>query len=100
MRSLFSFGASKEMSLAISGSGHRPEMLRRKTLATNSRIALIACCALMPFAIYALVQGVALPFVLAAIGLVSAMVTLALHNRGQFEEAVGRAGAIRFSPWD
>jgi two-component system, cell cycle sensor histidine kinase DivJ len=87
MLSLFSFGASKEMSLELAGSGHRPEMLRRKTLANNSRIIIATTALLMPLAIYGLVQGMALPFVIAAMALASGMGTLALHNRGHFEEA-------------
>lgn len=87
MRSLFSFGASKEMSLAIAGTGHRPEMLRRKTLANNSRIAVIISALTMPFAVYCLVTGSILPFVLASIGLGGGMITLALHQRQQFEQA-------------
>jgi cell cycle sensor histidine kinase DivJ len=87
MRSLFSFGASKEMSLAIAGTGHRPEMLRRKTLANNSRIAIVLSALMMPLAVYWLVTGAILPFVLAAIGLGSGMVTLALHQRQLFERA-------------
>ena len=87
MRSLFSFGASKEMSLAIAGTGHRPEMLRRKTLANNSRIAIALSALMMPLAVYWLVTGAILPFVLAAIGLGSGMVTLALHQRQLFEKA-------------
>ena len=88
MRSLFSFGASKEMSLAVAGSGHRPEMLRRKTLATNARIAIVAAAILMLPAVICLVFGTALPFVIAAVGLSSGMISLALHQRGQFEQAV------------
>jgi cell cycle sensor histidine kinase DivJ len=87
MRSLFSFGASKEMSLAIAGTGHRPEMLRRKTLANNSRIAIVLSALMMPLAVYWLVTGAILPIVLAAIGLGSGMVTLALHQRQLFEKA-------------
>ena len=87
MRSLFSFGASKEMSLAIAGTGHRPEMLRRKTLANNSRIAIALSALMMPLAVYWLVTGAILPIVLAAIGLGSGMVTLALHQRQLFEKA-------------
>ncbi|UJW85498.1 PAS domain-containing sensor histidine kinase [Devosia sp. SL43] len=87
MRSLFSFGASKEMSLAIAGTGHRPEMLRRKTLANNSRIAIIVSALMMPLAVYWLVTAAILPIVLAAIGLGSGMVTLALHQRQRFEDA-------------
>ena len=89
MRSLFSFGASKEMSLtaAVAGSGHRPEMLRRKTLATNARMAIVASVILMLPAIISLVLGSGLPFVIAAIGLASGMIALALHQRAQFEQA-------------
>lgn len=88
MRSLFSFGASKEMSQAVAGSGHRPEMLRRKTLATNARIAIVASAIFMLPAIICLVLGTALPFVIAAIGLAAGMISLAMHQRGQFEQAV------------
>ncbi len=88
MRSLFSFGASKEMSLAVAGSGHRPEMLRRKTLATNARMAIVASAILMLPTVICLVLGGALPFVIAAIGLAAGMISLALHQRGQFEQAV------------
>jgi cell cycle sensor histidine kinase DivJ len=87
MRSLFSFGASKEMSLAIAGTGHRPEMLRRKTLANNSRIAIVVSALAMPLAVYWLVTGALLPIVLAAVGLGSGMITLAMHQRQRFEEA-------------
>ena len=87
MRSLFSFGASKEMSLAIAGSGHRPEVLRRKTLANNSRIVIAASALLMPLAIYAMVIGTVLPFALCAVALASGMVTLSLHQRQLYEHA-------------
>jgi len=88
MRSLFSFGASKEMSAVIAGSGNRPEMLRRKTLANNSRIAIVTSALTMPLAIYWLVTGTVLPFVLAAVALASGMVTLAMHQRKLFKQAV------------
>ncbi len=87
MRRLFSFGASKEMSLAVAGTGHRPEMLRRKTLANNSRILIGLGALAMPLAVYGLVTGAALPFVIAALGLAGGMVTLSLHQRKLFEEA-------------
>ena len=87
MRSLFSFGASKEISLAVAGTGNRPEMLRRKTLANNSRIAIVLSALMMPLAVYWLVMGAFLPLVLASIGLGSGMITLALHQRQQFEQA-------------
>jgi cell cycle sensor histidine kinase DivJ len=87
MRSLFSFGSSKEMSLAMAGTGHRPEMLRRKTLANNSRLTLLLCALAMPLAVYWLVAGNPLPFALAALGLIGGIVTLALHQRMAFEQA-------------
>ena len=89
MRSLFSFGASREMSLAIAGTGHRPEMLRRRTLASNSRLAILLCALTVPLATFWLVGGHALPLVVASLGLVGALVTLALHQRGLFEYAAG-----------
>jgi cell cycle sensor histidine kinase DivJ len=87
MRSLFSFGASKEMTLAVAGSGHRPEMLRRKTLVDNSRIAIAVSVLSMPLAMYWLVLGGAFPFLIAAIGLASGMLTLAMHQRRLFDQA-------------
>ncbi|MCS6761820.1 MAG: PAS domain-containing protein [Candidatus Devosia symbiotica] len=73
--------------MAIAGSGHWLEMLRRKTLANNSRIAIAVSASLTPLAIYWLVTGTFLPFVLIAVALTSAMVTLALHQRRLFEQA-------------
>ena len=87
MRSLFSFGASKEMSLAIVGTGHRPEMLRRKTLGTNSRLIVLVSALAMPLAVYGLVTGALLPFFIAAIALGTGMTTLALHQHREFEQA-------------
>lgn len=88
MRSPFSFGASKEMPPAIAGAGSRPEVLRRKTLANNSRIVIAASLIMMPIAIYWLVGGTLLPFVIASIALLSGMTTLAMHQRQQFRHAV------------
>lgn len=87
MRRLFSFGASKEISLAVAGTGHRPEMLRRKTLANNARILILLSALAMPFAVYGLVTGALFPFAVAAIGLAGGMITLSLHQRKLFEEA-------------
>lgn len=87
MRSLFSFGASKEMSMALAGGGHRPEMLRRKTLANNSRILILLSALCMPLAVYLLVIGSPFPLAIAALGLGAGMTTLALHQRKLFEQA-------------
>jgi cell cycle sensor histidine kinase DivJ len=89
MRSLFSFGASREMSLAIAGTGHRPEMLRRKTLASNSRLAILLCALTVPLATFWLISGHALPLIVASMGLVGGLLTLALHQRGLFDQAAG-----------
>ena len=67
--------------------GGRPEALRRKAIATNARIVLIASLVAMPAAIYALTQGVMLPFVLSTIGAATGVLTMALCQRGQFERA-------------
>ncbi|MHA6691517.1 PAS domain-containing sensor histidine kinase [Devosia sp. A449] len=75
------------MSLAVAGGGHRPEMLRRKTLANNSRILILLGALCMPLAVYWLVTGSPVPFAIAAIGLAAGMTTLALHQRQLFEQA-------------
>ncbi|MGB3338106.1 MAG: PAS domain-containing sensor histidine kinase [Devosia sp.] len=75
------------MSLAVAGTGHRPEMLRRKTLANNARILILLSAIAMPFAVYALVIGSAFPFAVAAIVLAGGMTTLSLHQRKLFEQA-------------
>lgn len=87
MRSPFSFGASKEMISTGNGANHRPELLRRKTLATSAQLAIAAAALDMPFAVYGLVGGIALPFIVASIALAGAMLSLALHQRQLFDEA-------------
>lgn len=87
MRSLFSFGASKEMRLAVTGTGHRPEVLRLKTLANNARIAVAASAVAMPFAIYALLTGNSFPFVLDAIAFAAGMIALSLHHNRRYDES-------------
>ncbi|WP_332688445.1 PAS domain S-box protein, partial [Devosia sp.] len=73
--------------MAIAGGGHRPEMLRRKTLANNSRILILLSALCMPLAVYLLVIGSPFPFAMAALGLAAGMTTLALHQRKLFEQA-------------
>ncbi|MDB5612816.1 MAG: sensor histidine kinase, partial [Devosia sp.] len=80
-------GVSKEMPMAAAGNGHRPEVLRRKTLANNSRLLILLSALAMPFAIYLLVTGSLLPFVIAALALTVGMVTLSLHQRQLFDLA-------------
>src|SRR5690606_14822591 len=87
MRSLFSFGASKEMPMAIPGGGARPEMLRRKTLANNSRILILLSALCMPLAVYLFVTASPFPLLIATLGLAVGMITLSLHQRRLFEQA-------------
>lgn len=87
MRSPFSFSASKEISQAVAGSGHRPEALRRQTIADNARIAIAISALAVPASVYFLVIGSALPFVMVMMSLASGMITLTLHNRRLYEQA-------------
>jgi cell cycle sensor histidine kinase DivJ len=100
MRSLLSFGASKEIATPPAPAG-RPEILRRKTVGANARNITLASTVSLPFALYVLAHGVLLPFVLAVVGLVVGIVSLALHRRAEFERAaavqifgIGTIGAI------
>ncbi len=86
MRSLFSFRESKEIAMAA-GSGNRPEILRRRTLANNSRLLVLFGLLGLPFSMHWLLAGAPLPFALGLMGLAAGMVTLSLHQRGRFEEA-------------
>jgi cell cycle sensor histidine kinase DivJ len=65
----------------------RPEVLRRKTIAANARIIIAASVLAMPAALYLLISGALLPFVVTTIALAAGVMTLALHRRGQFERA-------------
>ena len=87
MRSLFHMLAGRRASQPFREVSGRPEALRRKTLATNSRILLGTSLVGTPVALYALAQGMLLPFVLAVLGLAIGFLTLALHHRGQYEGA-------------
>ena len=60
------------------GSG-RPELLRRRTLAVNSKIVLAASAIALPGGLYALVQGAMLPFVLCIIGLTTGVLIRAIR---------------------
>src|SRR3954447_15596086 len=86
MRSLIDFLKGRTASETASGTG-RPEALRRATLATNSLIITASSGALLPFALYALIHGMLLPFVLVMAGLLAGLSTIALHHRGRFEDA-------------
>lgn len=65
----------------------RPEALRRKTIAVNSQIIVATSLLAMPVALYMLLQGALMPFVITVIGLAAGFLTLSLHRRGQYERA-------------
>jgi two-component system, cell cycle sensor histidine kinase DivJ len=67
--------------------GSRPEILRRRTIGTNARIIIVIAALGLPLALHWLMAGMALPFVLDIMGLAVGVLSLALHNRGQYERA-------------
>ncbi len=87
MRSLFDSLFARETGAGFEAPRGRPETLRRRTLATNSRIIVATSMLATPAALYLLVQGLLMPFVITVIGLAAGFMTLALHRRGQFERA-------------
>jgi cell cycle sensor histidine kinase DivJ len=88
MRNVFTslFGRESGATL-LEGMRGRPEALRRRTLAANSRIVITASMIGLPAGLYLLWQGALMPFVITTIGLCAGFMTLALHRRGQFERA-------------
>ncbi len=88
MRSFLGLGASRTSDLVLGGAGNRPEMLRRRTVLTNAHILLAAAALCMAPAIYALVTGAPLPFLLSAIVLAGGLASLTMQRRGQVDLAV------------
>ena len=84
MRNVFDslFGREGGATQSDSSRG-RPETLRRKTLAANSRIIIATSMVSLPAGVMLLTQGALMPFVIATIGLCAGFLTLALHRRGQ-----------------
>jgi cell cycle sensor histidine kinase DivJ len=89
MRSLLSFGESKEVSPTAASASSRTEILRRKTLAINSHITILSSLVAMPLGLYLLAHGTALPFLIAMISLAGGFATLVLHQRGEIAHAAG-----------
>lgn len=92
MRSLVSRLSGKGMGPArVADAGRdgqgRPELLRRHTLASNAHIAIAAAALGLPFGLFDLLQSSMLTFVICIVGLTAGVLTLALHQRGQFERA-------------
>ncbi|MBN9305619.1 MULTISPECIES: PAS domain-containing sensor histidine kinase [unclassified Devosia] len=84
LSSLFGRETGADQGEAVRG---RPELLRRDTIAVNARIIIVASVLAAPAALFYLVQGMSLPFVVSVIGLAAGFATLALHRRGQYERA-------------
>jgi cell cycle sensor histidine kinase DivJ len=86
MRSLRSFLDRGDAAQAVPEG--RPETLRRATLATNAKFILAGSGLAAAPALYLLItQGLLLPTILAVLGVAIGCVTLALHRRGQFDDA-------------
>jgi cell cycle sensor histidine kinase DivJ len=88
MRSLLTslFGRETDADQKEAARG-RPDVLRRDTIAVNARVLIIASVLAAPAALFCLVGGMVLPFVVSIIGLAAGFATLALHRRGQYERA-------------
>ena len=87
MRSFTPFGASKRSVTVSPGPDNWPELLRRETIAGNAKLLAAAALLGMFPAIYTLIMGASVPFLLASLGLAGGLVSLALHQRGQHEIA-------------
>ncbi len=87
MRSLRSWLEGIWRQRLSSSSGGRPEALRRKAIATSASMVLAISLIGMPGALYMLVQGTLLPFVMTTIGVAAGMIAVSLTQRGQFERA-------------
>jgi cell cycle sensor histidine kinase DivJ len=87
MRSLRSWLEGKWRQRQPGSSGGRPEALRRTAIATNASVVLAVSLISLPGALYMLVQGLLLPFVMAMIGLAAGIIAVTLSQRGQFERA-------------
>jgi len=87
MRSLRSWLEGKWRNRLASTAGGRPEALRRQAIATNAAIVLAVSLISLPGALYMLVQGLLLPFVLTMIGIGAGFMAVTLSQRGQFERA-------------
>ncbi len=87
MRSLFSMGTGEQWTEAVTGVGHRSEVLRRKTLANNARLLVAAAALSLPFAVVAAMLGTGLPFAAAVVLLATGMAAMSFHNRRDYENA-------------
>lgn len=87
MRSLLVFGLEKVATPApMAGSG-RLEALRRRMLEVGAKLILASSLACAPLAVYGLIHGTLLPFIVVMIALATGTLTLALHHRGLYEQS-------------
>ena len=87
MRSPSPMLAGRQAAEPVREASGRPEAQRRSVLAVNARIVLAASAAATPVALYGLLQGAMLPFVLCVCGLATGFFSFALHHRSQYEGA-------------
>ncbi|GHA29487.1 hypothetical protein GCM10007989_26350 [Devosia pacifica] len=88
MRSLFSFGASREIARAANGTGKRPELLRREAIAETAAMMALVSALAMPFAIYVLTDALALPFIICSVGLVAGAVATIFVRADHVDDAL------------
>lgn len=87
MRSVFTWMAGGGRPSPAREPAGRPEVLRRQTLAANSRIIILISLLGLPVGFFHLSHGMVLPFILVMVGLAVGFVTLGLHQRGHYERA-------------
>lgn len=88
MRSLLSFMRFWDASAPVSASHSRPDAMRRRLVAIDARVLLIAGAMSAPVVLYALNQGTVLPFMLLVVALATGVSALAFHQRDQVAAAV------------
>lgn len=87
MASLKFFGSSEGRLPAFAGTGNRPEILRRKTIANNALILIAMSVLCMVPAMYGLMTGATVPFILATMMLAASTTSLSLQQKGLFNMA-------------
>lgn len=71
----------------MTGSGHRPGVMRRTALAGTARMVLALSVLGLPFTIYALIGGNAVPFLVNLVWLAGGAAALLMHRNGAHAEA-------------
>ncbi len=95
MRRVKIFGHGRDDGPAFAGTGNRPEVLRRKTIANTARILMVIAGVIMVPAMYALMTGATLPFVIVSMLLAGSTASLSLHHKGLFDfSAIAQAATL------